>query len=864
MTVPNNNLFDNFSLGLPASALLSLADYANVGIWNWHIPTNVIELNEPIVKLAGYEMYEVPHSGNSRRMMTFEDDYAMVEKNIQACISGEQDRYQIVYRMNRKDGSIVSVMESAFVCERDGAGHAVRLAAMVLDLSTLKYAEKKVQELETENRQLRKGMPKGEMASQIHLLRAANSAAAGIVGGFYQDYEAVLLQALKTIGESLGVNSMQVYRNIHEQEKVTCYLRSFWSLGQIIPERVDTQTKWDYDDFLPDWLHALKEGNSLCLTGDEIPKSLAVLPEAEKAKSMMLIPLYLHGNFWGLLRVDNWDEARPFTGTESDIAGAGVIVIASSISRSETLGKLNEAREEAMASTKAKSEFLSRMSHEIRTPLNAIIGMSAVARRAEDLHNIRYALDKIETSSRQLLSIINDVLDMSKIDSGKFEITLDSFDFDRMVQNVINVIQVKLDEKHQTLHLELERVFTRKVISDELRLSQVLLNLLGNAIKFTPDEGHITLKIRCEEIDDDCLRLHAEVIDTGVGISEEGKERLFNQFEQADNSISRKYGGTGLGLAISKKIVTLMNGDIWVESEEGKGATFIFEITAEWGDILPRAAETGWRTNQLRVLVVDDAQDVREYFSSVLESFSQICETAATGREALDKIESQLSRGNPYDIYFIDWSMPGMDGIETVRKIRELISENAIVVMISAADWSEIEPQAKLIGVSDFLSKPIMPSTIYDTLASLTQQSLAQNSDGQKRENIDWRTKTVLLAEDIEVNREIVCSLLQETGLNIVTAANGQEAVNIFVSEPEKYDMILMDVQMPVMDGLSATRAIRSLSLDRGRQIPIIAMTAHAFKEDQEMSLAAGMNGHISKPIELDILFDTLSCYLDR
>lgn len=861
MGKPMNATPPNFPLGLTPNALMGLADYANVGIWNWHIPTNEISLNDPIVKLTGYEMYEVPHTGDSRRMMTFEDDYAMVEENIQACLDGRQDRYQIVYRLNRKDGSIVSVMESAFVYERDDEGRAVRLAAMVVDLSDLKQAEKKIQELELENRRLIDGMPKSELTSQIHLLRAGNAAAAGIVGGFYQDYETVLLQALKTIGESLEADSVQIYRNDRKDEGMSCYMRSCWQTGQSLPGRVDPETRWDYDVFLPDWRTALKDGMYLRFRGPDIPKSLGVLPGMDLSKGTMLVPLILHGAFWGLLRVDDWKDDRLFTESEAEITGVSTIVIASSIARNETLGKLNEAREEAMASTKAKGEFLSRMSHEIRTPMNAIIGMTAVARKAGDLNKVQYALDKIDASSKQLLSIINDVLDMSKIDSGKFEINMEPFDFDKMVQNVINVVQVKLDEKHQTLHFQLENIFHRKVISDELRLSQVLINLLGNAIKFTPEEGHITLKIRYAPAGGDEFRLHAEVVDTGVGISEEGRKRLFNSFEQADNSISRKYGGTGLGLAISKRIVNLMAGDIWVESEEGQGSAFIFEIRAKWGEPLSYAiAEHASR--QLRVLVVDDAPDVLEYFSSVLDSFSQICETASGGAEAVEKARRGMEEGQPFDIYFIDWKMPGMNGGATAKAIRDLTGDKAIVVMISVADWSDIEAESKKFGVSNFLAKPVLPSTLYNCLQDLTKSKLVGPATGNGHGNIDWSGKTVLLAEDIDINREIVCSLLQDTGLRIESAGDGREAVEKFSIEPEKYDMILMDVQMPGMDGLSATRAIRALPVQRAKEIPIVAMTANAFKEDQEMSLAAGMNGHIAKPIEVDILFSTLAQYL--
>ncbi len=494
----NSSSKTEFPLGLSPGALAALADFSNIGICNWHIPSGEITLNEPVVKLTGYEMYEVPHSGNTRRAMIFEEDFAMVEENVQACIDGRQDSYRIVYRMNRKDGSLVSVLESAKVYERDAEGKAIRLASMVVDLSALSHAEQKVRALEKENRALREGISSGELASKNHILQAVNAAASGIVGGYYQDYETTLFQALKTIGESLNAGAMYIYRNVLKDGELFCHVRTCWEADRSLPAAWSENEIRPFDDIFPGMEASLHAGNNLRLEGQYILGALRALPGASKAQSMMLVPLIMHGAFWGILRVDSWEDGRVFTESEAEIVGAGTLVIASSITRSETLSKLNAAREEAMASTKAKSEFLSRMSHEIRTPMNAIIGMATIAQKAHDFDQVRYALDKINASSKQLLGIINDVLDMSKIDAGRLEISPASFDFDRMVQNALNVVQVRLEEKHQELLLELEHVFTRTVVADELRLSQVLINLLGNAVKFTPESGSITLKIQSD------------------------------------------------------------------------------------------------------------------------------------------------------------------------------------------------------------------------------------------------------------------------------------------------------------------------------------------------------------------------------
>ncbi len=297
----NSSSKNKFPLGISPEALVGLADFANIGICNWHIPSGEISLNEPIVKLTGYEMYEVPHSGNTRRGMTFKDDYAMVEENIQALIDGRKDNFRIIYRMNRKDGSLVSVLESAAVYERDADGKAVRLASMVVDLSSLSHAEQKILSLEKENRALREGMSGGELASRVHILQAVNAAAAGIVGGYYQDYETTLFQALKTIGESLGADALRVYRNVLEGGEVFCYLRSAWETGQSMPKVENADCRRLFGEYFPGLLAALREGRNLRFAGKDISGALPSLPGAEKAQGIMLVPLIMHGAFWGVL-----------------------------------------------------------------------------------------------------------------------------------------------------------------------------------------------------------------------------------------------------------------------------------------------------------------------------------------------------------------------------------------------------------------------------------------------------------------------------------------------------------------------------------------------------------------------------------
>ncbi|MDR0817544.1 MAG: response regulator [Clostridiales Family XIII bacterium] len=736
-----DNMIDELlrgSSGLTAEQIEALADNAGVGLFSMHIPTGAISMNRVVANLTGYELGEIPESMETRDILTFEDDRIRVNNAMNSLFTGEADSYQIEYRMRRRDGSMVSVYEGGMISEKDEDGQPVRISALSLDLTRLKWAEDKARQMEVENRRLAKGQDEGELAEQNRMLRAANAAAAMIIGGFHEDYETVLRQALQLLAESIEADRAYIWRNQTTDGKLYSFKRVSWRRETdfvFAGDPVDCEGTSDpvpYDTLMPGWESYVRPGFRI-ITDETSPKQpgMDVIGSRDIVKGCMLLAIHLHGEFWGFVGFDDCTHSnRQFTEDEADIMLSAILVIASSIARNETFQKLNEARDAAMASTKAKGEFLARMSHEIRTPMNAIIGMTTIAKRSNDPEKVRYCLDKVDVSSRQLLNIINDVLDMSKIDANKLEILVAPFDFGQMVQDVMSVVRVKLEEKHQDFRLVMDDTFSKKLISDELRLTQVLINLMNNAMKFTPENGMITLKI--SKVNDG-EGLHFEVVDTGIGISAENQDKLFHSFEQADGGITRQYGGTGLGLAICKRIVDLMNGDIWIESVLGEGASFIFEIPVDWDD--------------------DILQPMNEH------------------------------------------------GVRTGTEL----------------------PEAP-----------------------------------------DWQSKTILLADDIAINREIVESILSESEVGLVFAENGEEAVAAFRDAPDVFDLILMDIQMPKLDGLGATRAIRALAGDipKAKDIPIIAMTANAFKEDQQQSMESGMNGHIAKPIEIDELFNILRRYL--
>ena len=437
---------------------------------------------------------------------------------------------------------------------------------------------------------------------------------------------------------------------------------------------------------------------------------------------------------------------------------------------------------------------------------------------------------------------------MAKIEADKFEIGAFEFDFEKMMQRVFNVIQVKVDEKHQEFTFEGGELFRRKMVSDELRLSQVLINLLGNAVKFTPELGRISLKIGQTPLDEDHALLHVEVRDSGIGMTPEEQSRLFSSFEQGDSGITRKYGGTGLGLAICKKIVALMGGHIRVESAPGQGSLFAFTIRVGWGGPVPDIAGAAERRD-LRVLVVGDEPETLEYLGSLLDGFGMRNDRVGSGAEALEKVGSAAADNRPYDVILLDWKMPGLDGVATAREIKRILGNDVIIVMISAMDWTELEKTAFGLGLAGYLPKPILPSALLDKLLNLTWERVLPE-EGLIHPAHRWEDKRILLVEDNEINREVALSMLEETGTSVDYARDGLEALDMLAARPG-YDLILMDIQMPRLDGLSAARRIRELEGPEGRRTPIIAMTANAFKEDVQASLDAGMDGHIAKPIDV-------------
>ena len=659
---------------------------------------------------------------------------------------------------------------------------------------------------------------------------------------------------------SLGVDSTLIFTHIIRSD------------GTFVVENADIASDNCYD-----WIR--ENGRNYGL--EDIDDTMAELRQAVEARTEFSMVVSIGGEAghvycvplpnteWTMVTVmprGVLDEALATLGNQrvwTALAGCSIIMLAMlaiflvyfRFSRQQ-MAELDKTKQKAEHANRAKSEFLSNMSHDIRTPMNAIVGMTAIATKNIDKPDqVKDCLRKITLSSRHLLGLINDVLDMSKIESGKLTLDMELISLREVMDDIVSIVQPQISAKKQVFDIFIQDIREERVYCDGVRLNQVLINLLSNALKFTPAGGqiHVTLSQEPSPKGEGYIRTHFLVEDTGIGMSPEFQSRIFESFVREDNKRVHKIEGSGLGMAITKYIVDAMDGTIEVQSELNKGSQF--HVTLDLERFEEREEEMllpAWD-----ILVVDDDERLCISAADALQEIGLRADWTLDGSSAIEMAERRHAEARDYHIVLLDWQMPGMDGIETARRMREKIGEDVPILIISAYDWGSIEAEARAAGVSGFLSKPLFKSTLYYGLSRFKEGAEAKNEADQEA-GADYTGRRLLVAEDNELNWEIARELLAPYGFELTWAENGRICLEKFqASEPGWYDAVLMDLRMPMMDGYEATRAIRAC--DRpDADIPIIAMTADAFSEDIQRCIQCGMNAHAAKPLDMRELLRTL------
>lgn len=810
-----------------------------LGIWELEFPDSFIANNQ-LLQILEYDMDEVPINLNLRLDAIHKDDSHRIASKIKKCQSGDIDSYDETFRITTYKENIKWVRERCVVAERNKDGTAAKLVGIFWDTM------------------------ENELIQRDKLL-SANYEATSIIFRNQGNPDQAIWEALKIIGEAVEIDAIHIYKNetidgeLHFSQ-INAWEKNKNKKEELTPSLVNVP----YNTLLD------KTGMTTEEFGAKphyfvIPDlSYEILDELlrDDMKSILTTPLIINNSFWGFISYEDIKYSTPFTKAETDILFSSGYMIGMAINRFGIMESLVNAKQDALENAKAKSDFLSRMSHEIRTPMNAIIGMSELSLRSNSIKQIKQYLDNINDSSKQLLDLVNDVLDMSKIDSGKMEILFNEFDFDRMLQKVINVTQVKMKQKYQTFSIEYNNPFPRKMVSDELRLSQVLINLLNNAMKFTPEGGHIEISITEIPVNETSSEICISVTDSGIGITKDQQDKLFNSFEQADESITRRFGGTGLGLSISKRIINMLHGNIYIESELGKGSSFIFQIPVTWGENID--FDQLKVDGNLNVLIVDSNENEAVNLDKTIKKLGLFSQYSVTEKNALIEVEKKINEKKPFDFIILHHEPPAIDGIHFINELKQKNITDHPIIITTEYDWSIVGKDFPDDGNIYHLSIPILQTTISSFLNKLKETEYSEAYKNIYFEiSYDWSDKTILLVEDIEINRDIIYAMLKDTNVSVETARDGLEAVEMYKAMNHKFDLILMDIQMPIMDGLSATEKIREIEVSHKlARKPIIAMTANAFKEDTQEYMKIGMDAHITKPISLNTLYEELPKYI--
>lgn len=823
--LPDSEIFDE---------LFRLLGNSGASLWIWDLQTD---------RISRFITSGNPLWTPGKTISAKEELYRQIhpedrEKVIQAqhpCLSGEKETDSARFRITGENGDIFTVEQEFRISKRDLQGKPLALCGITRvlspeDKSAVPFCEKEQERCHSIGRSVR--------VLSLQILEAMRNGSALTVP-----------ELLQLLGGGAGADSASLWKN-----------RSDGGLG-LTGRETD---RWDresskngqyrkndiyYRNDLPQWHHT-----------ESLPETLPILfPPASGEKEGLfrhhdntLLPILSRNTFWGFLHIAGKKKEEPYSPTELALLHTGAVMLAMAAVQNENREFLLRSGEAAQSGERAKTELLSRMSHEMRTPMNAIVGLSHLAGKSDEIASVRAHLEKINESSRQLAGIIDNLLDMSLLNTDRLEIIEKEFDFEQMLKDLVDAAELKAQEKSQRLLVLPGPLLRRYVIGDGMRLSQILNNLLDNAIKYTPEGGSVGLRIKETLPGDEKFRLRFEISDTGIGISPEALPKIFRSFEQEERTHSIHYGGAGLGLAVSSEIVRLMGGRIEAESEVGKGTVFSFELDFRQGGTLVRDREYAL-PEDLRVLVTGDMLDTPWSLTETLRYFTANIETADS-RMAFEKIENAANAGKPYDIIFADWLMAGFGEKKITWDMAEAAGEGAAVIIAGYGGIAGDEEHRQETS-RHYLKKPFMPSALSGLLHRIGRNR-AEEKGGE--EEPLHREIHMLVVDDIEINREIIMGILEETGVAIDCAEDGRQAVEMFTANPEKYDMIFMDIKMPRMNGIEATRLIRSSGLPGSKTVRIVAMTANNMEDEMRAYFDAGMNGYIGKPIDISQVFGIL------
>ncbi|MCM1135799.1 MAG: response regulator [Clostridium sp.] len=760
----------------------------------------ILDVNKAALEILGYESVEELMAAGFDMVApsVMDGDREQLRETIES-LKKAGDIVSVDYRVQHKNGEITYVMGNVKLLEENGE--------LIYERFLIDYTDQKIQEKRKEKR-------------QSELIQALSI-----------DYNIVCFYDLDT-GEGYLLQS--------NSERTAATLKEEMSLEEKMEEYIESYVHEDDKE-------TLRKAASAESFREELEKKEMCYTNYRRVWKG-------ETNYFQMkaVRAGNWEESH------------GIVIGFHSVDEEirneiEKKNLLEDALLQANRASKAKSVFLSNMSHDIRTPMNAIVGFTALAlTHINNKEQVEEYLKKIMTSGNHLLSLINDILDMSRIESGKMHLDDKPCSLPDILHELRNILQADIQAKQLELYLDAVDVLNEEIICDKLRLNQVLLNLLGNSVKYTPAGGIVSMRI-IEKAGTmpDYATYEFHIKDTGIGMSEEFVAHIFEPFEREKNTTISGIPGTGLGMAITKSIVDMMDGKIDVTSEPGVGTefkvSFVFKINRDVEQ--PRDIP---ELKNCRALVVDDDFNTCDSVSYMLQQIGMRSEWTLSGKEAVLRTHQAVMRGDIYSVYVIDWMLPDMNGVEVTRRIRKEVGEEAPIIVLTAYDWADIEEEAKEAGVTAICSKPMFMSELRNCLYSIINGE-KESEKVATDETIKKHKGRILLAEDNELNQEIAVEILQEAGFTTEVASNGQIAVDMLTkSKPGYYQLILMDVQMPVMGGYEATRKIRALEDERLANIPILAMTANAFEEDKKEALACGMNGHIVKPIDAKYLFETL------